>query len=936
MPTQFAGIAVLWLLKRSVRLLVAATFLNCIALRVRTAIWDCCEFRCVSVIPFVVLQFSVAFQAAAAETVLPPTVLRDWRIREARRQAEDFRDRRMVAEYVQRLQYLLDQKEDAFDVLGDRVVSVRNWAATQIANLDPDELKFYQAIYSGEAVAILAPDVAGRVSSVEWDRRQEAFRRYFRTPAGEASAARLLLHWVDHGEFELATALLHRCQTLNLKMGEQSESFKAIELVLASRDFSRGPSVSIHATPDATSAAATKANRDVIAGSVTRIIENRSPRKLSPEEMEIVRAKFPRAFNLLSVREESEWLFPAANAGQNPVRPGSAPLVLPLWSTASPTTAKRSSFLRAAEGWLAFQKSEDRPVRCGLLPLVDRDSVWHRDEIGLCATDIETGRTVARIPFRTNFAGYVEKSSPNQKLGEAADARSATFRFTEPIALNSLLGSISGDRHRIYALDDIDLARASQTLANPSGKRGGLRSRWRPGGHPPGIRLSRFVATLQHFSTAADPSVKTSATIAWSLSGQRKLGGRAASSDETTSNLTFLGPPVAYGDELLVLCEQDRQINLQAIDPDTGRYLWRQGLVAVDHNMLDDAARCLRAVVPAIERGVAVCPTLCGVLVAYDLVRGELLWVQPELRSPGGAAPGGRDRPQEESRPVTGLPQSPVVFNGLVYHTHPGTATQCLDALTGKQVWSATSAPFDQIIAVDGTNVLGMSQNTCYARDARQGHVVWKQPVGSLVGRPIVVGNAVLLPGDHGKLVCLDTATGAPVGTFSPPADTNWGNLVACGDQILSLNLLGLSAFPQARARLEPLLGQAERTTADSLEMAELMLVLGDTAAAETALESALLAGDLETAARDRAEMLLKKTLQHRLDQGWADIAEGRRSPAAFDGLPILKRLRGLGRERPAKWRGASCGVAIGCCGAASRMPSWRCSPICFGLTRMN
>ena len=92
----------------------------------------------------------------------------------------------------------------------------------------------------------------------------------------------------------------------------------------------------------------------------------------------------------------------------------------------------------------------------------------------------------------------------------------------------------------------------------------------------------------------------------------------------------FLGAPLAVGNDLFVLVEQDGRVRVDVLDAARGELTWSQPLADLSG---DDAetgptsvTRRLSGLTPAAAAGVLVCPLGGGAVVALDLATRDLLW----------------------------------------------------------------------------------------------------------------------------------------------------------------------------------------------------------------------------------------------------------------------------------------------------------------------
>ncbi len=86
--------------------------------------------------------------------------------------------------------------------------------------------------------------------------------------------------------------------------------------------------------------------------------------------------------------------------------------------------------------------------------------------------------------------------------------------------------------------------------------------------------------------------------------------------DEPERSIFFLGAPVSLDGVLYVLGEEQGQIQLFAIDPETFSITWSLGLLNPDQVIKLAKTRRISGLVPVYGGGLLICPTGEGVLCA--------------------------------------------------------------------------------------------------------------------------------------------------------------------------------------------------------------------------------------------------------------------------------------------------------------------------------
>lgn len=93
-----------------------------------------------------------------------------------------------------------------------------------------------------------------------------------------------------------------------------------------------------------------------------------------------------------------------------------------------------------------------------------------------------------------------------------------------------------------------------------------------------------------------------------------RLGGATSDADKSLANAFFLGPPLPFENELYTLVEINGETHLVVLEPQTGKVLWQQQLVASQMEISQDSQRRSLAPSPTISDGVIVSSTgqRCG------------------------------------------------------------------------------------------------------------------------------------------------------------------------------------------------------------------------------------------------------------------------------------------------------------------------------------
>jgi hypothetical protein len=319
----------------------------------------------------------------------------------------------------------------------------------------------------------------------------------------------------------------------------------------------------------------------------------------------------------------------------------------------------------------------------------------------------------------------------------------------------------------------------------------------------------------------------------------------------------ILGPPLAVGDELLVLVEEKGEVRLDAVAAATGAVAWSQTLAELDEGPDAATVRSRRraGLTPALADGILVCPLGAGAVVAVDMATRTLLWAfrdaPPDAGEPAAEA-GGGPPPVLRGDPLRPRDGWPVIAAGRVLLTPPeGDRLVCLDLRSGRPAWPEPLGGWLRIAGATDDTVIVIGRSAIEGRALADGARRWRlghdEAGGRPAGRGILTASSLLVPLDTGSVVEVAADTGAVRGRAPARDGVVPGNLVAWRDAIVAQGPTTLDVFHQA----EPLEARVAATLAEEPRSAwalgwrgQLALDRGDVAAGLAALRAAALAPD--------------------------------------------------------------------------------------------
>jgi outer membrane protein assembly factor BamB len=601
----------------------------------------------------------------------------------------------------------------------------------------------------------------------------EAVRRYFHTAAGVEAADLLGLQYLDRGRFGLAALCFGR--RLDAKAAAPPTPATLFAAALALR-----------LTGNTTRAAQVWNRLRTEAPSGARLGDRVIP--LADLEQELARLQAAA----LGTLDRPAWGLYRGDLTRSGRGTGFLPQLEAEWTlpTAQEQLTREWIHLGALQ-----QVAGSYPVLSGSVPVTVRDKVIHRTHRGVRAVDPRTGKALWESVSEWSFDRMVTELRHHPYL--AAWVNGYSHNNGHMLFENTVLGTLSTDGARVYAVDDLPLPPYPN---RPSGSR----RRWEQAVEPV---YGPELADAVHHSRLLAVEVETG-KLAW------EVGGRGAAAG-SLADCHFLGAPLPLEGRLYTVVEKDHELRLLCLDAARGNLLWGQALVLPLNRLLLDVVRRTHAVHLAYADGMLICPTNDGAVLGVDLARRTLAWAysyredgaatDDEVGNRGGlfgrGAPRVLPRLRMEWRAAT-----PVIHADRVLVTAPDTgAVHCLDLRTGTLRWKADRADDDLYLAgASGGKVLLVGKSGCRALHLADGRPAWvADKTGTPSGIGVIAGGVYYLPlkatatEKTSAVVALDLDRGEVRGRAVAQSGELVGNLVFCGDLLLSQTALTLTAYPQ-------------------------------------------------------------------------------------------------------------------------------------------
>ncbi len=494
---------------------------------------------------------------------------------------------------------------------------------------------------------------------------------------------------------------------------------------------------------------------------------------------------------------------PAAFESAQPESPARAalPYMKPAWRL--PLAGGKGPVIDTAiHHWEIDLKRDDRQAVTVHSAVVAGSTIALRTYEGICAVDAASGKSLWHYTSGTSFLrAWADVSQLAGDSGNVNETNLNTLMMG--YAGNSVLGTLSTDGRRVFAVDSLDLNLHARVPSpeEPETHEGG----------PKFSRAANRLVALDLFSPATDEegAVKpawavggsmgstnwfyrmdtnddgrvTQAEFLGSLEEFRKLdrnGDGAIDRSESENPEVklqrhplhghfFLGPPLVLDGRLYAVTECESQLNLVALKAETGAVLWIQGIGYVDRPVDEDSLRNALACTPCYSAGVIVCPTQMGVLVAVDALDGALLWTyyygDDDVTASESAWSFVSHRPYGNA----GFLNPPLIDgNRVVILPRQSESIHCLDLASGRKLWKQPRNDAEFIAgAADGVLMVVGERRSC-GLSLASGRLRWSTKTGAVSGCGLRAGTQYLLPLVENRIVAIDMRTGIRTGVSAP------------------------------------------------------------------------------------------------------------------------------------------------------------------------
>lgn len=673
---------------------------------------------------------------------------------------------------VRQLQHILDVPEDAFTPgAGRSWTSLKDDARQLLGSLPAEELRAYRAAYDGVA----GKQLATAVDTGDFYEVISVARRYFHTNSGQQAADIVASHYLDRGEFGLANhwfqALLQSQADLTSPPAWRAKAALAAKLSRMAAKGEQVPTAVEVAQDDAAKLGGEQRNLAVWLDEINEV---------------------PRPEAALT-----EWPMYMGNARRTGIPDGGEPLLLSRWH--APLTRSHRIETQIQE-LVEDLGDEDFAMMPSLIPLMVDGKLVYRTLRGVRVADAATGAPLWETQDRVSAESLLSNENLDGAWRFSGRRMIAGFRgymsqsFAKKPLANLLFedanyGIISSDGRRLFVIEDLALLTKQPQQHWGSSQESGDRF---------GQDWSSNKIVAYDLNTGRPQ---------WEIGGT--LHGDTF--ELPLAGYFFHGAPVADGNELFVVGENERLIELICLEAETGKIRWKQAVAQSTAKIERDIARRWYGGQVAVGNGTIICQTTTGIVAAVERRSHALLWSADAAQLRKSNINQMRGRKSEDVAPAEPLnkrwfPTPPIIAGNRVVVTAPRSGfLYCFDLITGSDQsgrgWKTSKGKellylagvFDQRVVV-----VGKRHVKCFALDNGFDQD-WNVDLPSLPsGRGVAVAGRYYVPCATGELVGIDLDTGSVVESLTRPAGSRGlGNLALYRGAVISLSPFGVESFEQ-------------------------------------------------------------------------------------------------------------------------------------------
>lgn len=435
------------------------------------------------------------------------------------------------------------------------------------------------------------------------------------------------------------------------------------------------------------------------------------------------------------------------------------------------------------------------PILPAFYALPGGDRAYYRSHRGVHAIDTHTGKDL----WDTHFAWSMDQMAAQSRFASTLRGWVEGYFDYSPHAVveNTVLGNLTSDGHRVFAVDDLAVPPYRSTY-RPPGRWGRQEASWPDFG--PGLTEATYHNRLLALDAASGKPL-------W------EQGGYAEDPDDgELLGAYFLGPPLPIDGRLYGVVEKNSELLLVCLNAAAGEFLWKQPLAFAPTRLLLDPGRRLQASRPIFAHGVLICPTNAGIVLGVDIASPSLLWAYPyRTQSLTQSIPiferRGRSAPSqiiaEWKAPLTLVDDDRVIFTAA-----DEASIHCLSLRDGSLLWKKEKAGDDLWLAgLYSGKLLLAGRRGCRALDPADGNLLWRLQIGAPTGQGVARGRVYYQPfketgGAQGPTIAaIDLDAGRILARVPIPAKELPGNLFFHDGQLLSHSATAITAYTRQKEK---------------------------------------------------------------------------------------------------------------------------------------
>ncbi|MEM7455407.1 MAG: PQQ-binding-like beta-propeller repeat protein [Planctomycetota bacterium] len=475
-----------------------------------------------------------------------------------------------------------------------------------------------------------------------------------------------------------------------------------------------------------------------------------------------------------------DWVMFRGNPQRNANSSNGMPLMSPRWTLPTLNDPDIEREVHKEREKLVLQSSSTIP---GVQPLAIGDTVIMRTADRMIGVDFPSGKRMWTYPPFDDETFF--KTEDTDRSAASLNSEAVNQRMWQ----DAVYGQVSSDGRSIFVVPH------------------------------PGFAGSLRIRTVLRGGTVIDDPMGeravnelTAVDLAREGEFRWQVGGETGLDEPRLAGAFFLGPPLPLDRSLFAICQQDSEIRLVCLDPESGRLSWSQQLASAEASgpVSGNVYRRLAGATPSFSDGLIVCPTGVGAVVAVDISTRSLIWGYQYL--PASARDSGRINPTGNSLSGTSphdssWQDSTITISGGTVLVTPVDKQQliALDLLTGQPKWESDADLINQarddslyVGNVTPDRIVLVGTTRVRALSLQNAEEIWSTELGDR-GAPAGHGygddHFYYLPTTGKRLLKLDIGTGQIVQDVQTA--TILGNLICHQGYVISHGVDHLSVFPQ-------------------------------------------------------------------------------------------------------------------------------------------